>query len=77
MKIQSVRPLYRRLTILLTLALVWGSLVLPAQAGDEWTGCSEPFRSSRTECWWWFWCYDVEQGCAVCDQGTACFDLVE
>jgi hypothetical protein len=75
MKTQSARPLLRRLSILLILALAWGTLASSSGA-QSWSGCGEPYIKTYKTCWFWgVYCYETQQGCADCDQGTACFNL--
>jgi hypothetical protein len=74
MKTQSARPLYRRLVILTLLVLAWGTLSPSTGAMAEYTGCGEPYVKTTSYCLWRF-CYTYQQGCADCDQGTACYSI--
>ena len=76
MKKHSARRLYRRLTLLLALALTLGALTTPADAYSEWTECGEAYVvTSRTCIFWGWYCWEEQQGCANCKEGVACFQM--
>jgi len=84
MKKITDRSRYRLLGFALTVALVIAALTSPVRAVGDWTGCGDPYIREVEHCitiptWWgsvpFSWCWDEQQGCADCDQGTACFAL--
>jgi hypothetical protein len=75
---------YRLLGFVIALALTVAALSSSTAAAGDWSGCGDPYIKTVTHCitiptWWGAlplqFCWDSDQGCADCDQGTACYSL--
>ena len=79
MKTRSVRSRTRLLGFVLALGLAIAAMASPASAVGDWSGCGDPYIKTIQHCvgidWIFTFCWNEEQGCADCDQGTACYSF--